>query len=129
MPNLNESSVSDFVVAYKIIKSLAKPWDEFDAYELGLIDDEGKKIKTPETREEKNAYSSFNKIIFNLKRLMQKFVGKNRKINKVVSTMLLKEGYNIRVANKVVKDLGLPSDTETLTESEYNMIEKLLLEE
>lgn len=123
------SSVSDFIVAYKIVKALGKDWDEFEAYDLGLIDKKGKKLRSPETSEEKKAYSSFNKIVFNLKRIMQKVIGKNKNINKIVSAMLLKEGYDTRVANKVVSDLGLPKDTEDLLESEMALIEKFLIED
>lgn len=122
------SSVSDFIVAYKIVKAIGKDWDEFEAYELGLIDEKGKKLRSPQTSEEKKAYSSFNKIVFNLKRIMQKIIGKNKNVNKIVATMLLKEGYDNRVANKVVTDLKLPKDTSDLTEEEFQLISKLLAE-
>lgn len=85
---------SDYIVAYKILKDLGTPWVKFKAYNLGLIDSKGEKIKNSETSEEKEAVNSYYKMIFNMKRLLQKVVGKNNLAQQIVSLFLLKESEN-----------------------------------
>ena len=38
----------DTYLAYKFIKMLATRWKKTDAYKLGIIDEKGKRIRTPE---------------------------------------------------------------------------------
>lgn len=85
---------SDYIIAYKILKDLGTPWIKFKAYELGLINNKGEKIKNSETPEEKESVNSYMKMIFNLKRLLQKVVGKNNLAQQIVSLFLLKESKN-----------------------------------
>ena len=66
------SSAIDTYVLYKIIKDLSTPFKEMEIYDLGLIDENGKKIKSAVSREEKKAYSYYNKFIVNIKRLLDK---------------------------------------------------------
>lgn len=95
-------NVGDYIVAYKILKDLGTPWVKFKAYELGLINDKGEKLQSPKTSDEKEAFSSYNKIIFNMKRLLQKVVGKNNLAQQVVSLFLLKESSNVPTINENV---------------------------
>ena len=114
-------SVSSFILAYKIIKDIGTNWKDFDAYKLGLIDDKGSKLKSPETKEEEESYNSYNKIIFNLKRLIGKTVGSNQFAQRAVSLLLLRESINETTINKIVKDLDLRnlSEENALYEKAY----------
>ena len=115
---LNEIKSGDFVMAYKILKDLGTPWNEYEAFDLGLIDDKGKKLKSPSSSKEKDAYTSYMKIVFNLKRLLQKVVGKSNFAQKAVSLMLLKESEGItdNTAEIIVDKLDL-RDFSALDES------------
>ena len=60
---------------FKLLKTLVTPFDQTKAYKLGIIDAEGnvlKKHKELETFAEKSAYSNFERIIFNIKKLIEK---------------------------------------------------------
>ena len=103
---LNETKVGDFVLAFKIIKDLGTAWNQYDAFKLGLIDKNGNKLKSPETKEEKDSYSSYMKIVFNLKRLLSKVV-KNNFAQKAVTLLLLKENVNSNVSNIISEKLEL----------------------
>jgi hypothetical protein len=82
----------DLVVIYKIIKALATPFNETEAYDLGLIDEKGKKLRSAKTREEKNAMTYFDRFVFNIKRILSKF-GLSSKIGTMAAALfLLKEG-------------------------------------
>jgi hypothetical protein len=73
MQKLNEgilSRTADLFYAFKFLKLLTKPWNETKAFELGLVDDKGKVLKKAKTSEEKSAYTVFNRLVFNVKRLL-----------------------------------------------------------
>jgi len=68
-------SVFNAFVAYKFIKILSQPWKETDAYKLGIIDDKGKILKKKKkltTSAENKAYTIFHRLIWNLKKVLQK---------------------------------------------------------
>jgi hypothetical protein len=67
----------DTVYTYRFLKILATKWTDTEAYELGIIDENGtplKKLKDM-NKEEKAAYTPFIRLIFKLKRLMEKIPG------------------------------------------------------
>lgn len=60
----------DNVLSYIIIKKLLTRITNTRAYKLGLVDDQGRTIKTPETEEEMAALTHLQKFIFKLKRML-----------------------------------------------------------
>lgn len=73
MQKMNEgilSRTADLFYAFKFLKLLTKPWTETKAFELGLIDNKGKVLKKAKTSDEKSAYTVFNRLVFNVKRLL-----------------------------------------------------------
>jgi hypothetical protein len=83
----------DIFVLYKIIKALVTPFDETPAFELGLINKDGKKLKSAKTKEEKKAMGFFDRFIFNLKRILAKFGLKSKFTNMAAALFLLREGH------------------------------------
>ena len=88
---LNES-LADTVIVYLIIKKLSTPFEKWPAYEEGIIDKDGKKIKEPITFKQRKAWTFFDRFIANLKRIMSKFVGKSRFAAIATAAILLKDG-------------------------------------
>jgi len=73
MQQLNEgilSRTADLFYAFKFLKLLTTSWDQTEAFKLGLIDNKGKRLKKANTSEEKSAYTIFNRLVFNIKRLI-----------------------------------------------------------
>jgi hypothetical protein len=66
------ANVVNLYLLYRIVKDLSTPFNETDAFKLGLIDENGKRLKKAETSEEKEATSYYNRFILNIKRLMSK---------------------------------------------------------
>lgn len=91
------SRVVDNVIAYKIISMLIKPFEETDAYKLGIIDKNGHNlIKTSEftTSEQKNSYTFLDRLIFTMKRIINKLPGGENKLKSLVTALyLVKEHY------------------------------------
>jgi len=93
------SRATDYYLTYKFIKALIQPFNKTDAYKLGIIDDEGnilKKKRDLKTDEEKNAYGFFNRMVWNLKKLIQKVpvIGKSLGSLAAATYMFFKEDYD-----------------------------------
>lgn len=67
---LNEHTVISFLENKILLKELKKPFTEFQAYKLKIIDKDGNRIKRPVTLEEQNSYSSLTKTIIKLKKYL-----------------------------------------------------------
>jgi hypothetical protein len=85
------AQVVDLFLVYQFIKRLSTPFEETKAYELGLIDEKGKRLKKASTREEKNAMTYYDRLIFNLKRLIAKAGIQSRFVTFAAALFLLKE--------------------------------------
>ena len=73
------SRLTDAYVTYRIIRMLATPIENSDAYKLGIVNAEGKKIKNPTTPSEKDAYSLLQRFIFKVQRALVKSPDRNAK--------------------------------------------------
>ena len=83
--------VVDLFLVYQFIKRLSTPFEETKAYELGLIDEKGKRLKKASTRDEKNAMTYYDRLIFNLKRLIAKAGIQSKFVTFAAALFLLKE--------------------------------------
>jgi len=82
----------DLILVYNFLKRLTTPFDETDAFKLGIIDESGKKIKDPKTKEEELSFSSYNRLIFNIKKLIEKIPGgKSRLASYAAALYLIRE--------------------------------------
>ena len=72
------SKVVDLVLVYQFLKRLTTPFDKTEAFKLGLIDKDGTSLKKAETSEEKSAMGYFDRLTFNLKRLLGKLPAKKQ---------------------------------------------------
>ena len=91
-------NVVDTVIVFRILKMMTRKWNEMDAYKFGLIDDNGKRIKTkkPKTSEEKNSFTLLHRLVFNLKRVLELLpFGRTRLASYAASLALLKEHFEI----------------------------------
>ena len=63
----------DYYLVYRFIKALVTPFKSTKAFKLGIIDDEGnilKKHKELKTSTEKKAYGYFERMVWNIKKLV-----------------------------------------------------------
>lgn len=97
MELLTESAI-DTLVLYTFLKKLTTPFEKWDAYDLGIIDQDGNILKprrTLKTQKEKAAFDLFDLFVRNIKRLIQKFPGGRSKIATYAAGLfLLKEQKN-----------------------------------
>jgi len=89
----------DSVIAYRILRMLVTPFEATDAYALGIIDAKGKELKKMSqlnTVEERDAYSILHRMIFRLKRIIEKVPVESKKLATFAAALaLIKENYNL----------------------------------
>jgi hypothetical protein len=101
---------ADGLIAYRILKMLVTPFKETEAYKLGIIDDKGKNLKKVsqlDTAAEKDAYSILYRLVFNMKKIINRLPGGESKIKTLVAALfLIKEQHaqGGRVPNRMVME-------------------------
>tara|TARA_B100001094_G_scaffold131313_1_gene127124 strand:- start:16934 stop:17521 length:588 start_codon:yes stop_codon:yes gene_type:complete len=89
---------ADLLYTFRFLKLLVTPFDKTEAFKLGIIDKDGKRDKDMliDTPEKKAAYTAFQKLVFNIKKLMAKAPGGGSRIASYAAALyLLKDNYNI----------------------------------
>lgn len=127
------SRITDNIIAYRILKMLVTPFNETAAYKLGIIDSKGnilKKSSQLRTEEEKSAYTFLHRIVFRLKRIIEKLPTENKKFASYAAAYALvrecvdsdKEPINLETL--FIESLSKEYDT-TLVE-EFFMSKKII---
>ena len=93
------SRAFDTFITYKIISNLVTDWDDFPAFDHGIIDKNGKLLRkhsTLKTTDEKESYTLLHRLIFNMKRLIQKLPGGKYKLASYAAGLfLIKEEIDV----------------------------------
>lgn len=79
----------DTFMVYQFIKRLVTPFDETEAFRLGLIDKRGKKLRSAKTPKEQTSWTHFDRLVFNIKRLIEKLPGGRSKLASWAAALLL----------------------------------------
>ena len=89
--------VLDLFLVYQFVKRLSTPWNKTEAFKLGLINEKGVKLKSAVSSEEQKAYAYYDRLVFNLKRLLEKLPGGKTRLGSFAAALfLMKEGVNER---------------------------------
>lgn len=117
--------IIDIFLVYQFIRRLATPFNKWKAYDLGIIDANGKVLKPRKdlsTQEEKNAWGYYDILVANLKKLLATVpFGRTRLASFAAAALLLRE-YR--------EDQGKdPEDVELLEQHLEAYYEKALNEE
>ena len=95
--NLTEGQAIDLFVAYRFLRILTTPWEDQEAYKLGIIDKDGKLLRkrnTLKTDAEKKSFTLLHRLIFNLKRILHKIPLVRSKIGTYATALyLLKQHF------------------------------------
>ena len=125
MKELNEASAVDFLIVYQFIKRLATPFEKTDAFELGLIDADGKRLKKAESKDEKNAMTPFDRLIFNLKRILTKFGLGGRLSTTAAALLLLREYTEEQIENEEFLIAELKESINMLNKKSFKTLKQL----
>ena len=148
----------DLFVTYRFIKLLTTPFEKTDAFKLGIIDENGNRIKDKTTRkpvvvlntsELKNAYTILHKLVFNIKKIFAKVPGLRTKVGTYAAALFLlkdtlrehvsdpdvfeKEFMKYLKENKIELDRGISEEVigfgEVLPKGEYVLKNDILNKE
>ena len=119
---------ADLTYTFRFIRMLVLDWKEWDAYKLGIIDENGKRNKNEklDTAEKKSAYTPFIRLCANIKRLVANIPGGGSKLGSFASALyLIKEHYNLtdEQLERINKKLGVDRLDIVLEGSEWFLIE------
>ena len=103
---------ADLVYTFRFLTLLVTPFEKTEAFKLGILDKNGKKLKKAKTSEEKDAYTPFHRLVFNVKRLMEKVPGGSSSIASYAAALyLIKEQNGLK--EKDIKQIVEKSGFET----------------
>lgn len=130
------AQVIDSYIAYRVLSMLYRPFVETDAFKLGIIDAEGNVLIRPShftTTEQKNAYTYLHRVVFSLKRLLNKLPGGDSKLKNLIAALyLVKEAHQDRsmVSEQQLRYVvGLMEDGLVLAEEQLIVEEFILINE
>jgi hypothetical protein len=111
---------------------LIKPFSETDAFKLGIIDNKGKNLIKPSsfhTQEQKNAYTFLHRLVFNMKKIINKLPGGESKLKSFVSAyFLIREYYekNERSTSMMEQKFHKLMQTDAILAEEVILVEKFI---
>ena len=88
----------DLFVTYRFLRLLTTPFQDTDAFKLGIIDEKGNRVKLPKstkpavelsTSELKSAYTILHKLVFNIKKIFNKVPGLRTKVGTYAAALFL----------------------------------------
>lgn len=86
----------DAIITYRILRLLTTPFDQQDAFRLGIIDKKGNRLKKENelnTTEEKEAYTLLHRMVFRLKRIIERVPLENKQfLSFATAVALVREG-------------------------------------
>jgi hypothetical protein len=89
--------VVDLFMVYQFVRRLATPFKEWEAYKLGIIDEQGnilRKRKDLRLVKERNAFGVFDVLVLNLKKLLEKIPGGQSRLASYAAALYLIREWN-----------------------------------
>jgi len=109
------SRTGDLFYAFRFLKLLVTPFEKTPAFELGIIDKDGKVLKKAAERnspEEKSAYTVFHRLVFNIKRLLAKVPGGKSVIGRYGAALFLIKEHTGMSEKAIIKALEKYLETD-----------------
>ena len=81
----------DTYIVYRFVRLLTTPWDETDAFKLGVLDAHGTLLVDTNKMSDRQAaaYTLFDRLVYNIKRLIEKLPGGKSKIGTYAAALYL----------------------------------------
>lgn len=122
----------DSIIAYRILKMLTTPFEKTAAYNFGIIDARGnelKKMSDLHTTQERDAYTILDRMIYRIKRMIEKIPVDNKKLLTFAAALsLIREHANDTTEPIDIESRYLDRLHEDLTE-EIDYINKFISEQ
>jgi hypothetical protein len=126
------AQVIDNLIALRVLSMLVKPFSETDAFRLGIIDNKGKNLIKPSmftTVEQKSAYTFLHRLVFNMKKIINKLPGGESKLKSLVTAyFLIREYYekNERSVSMMEQKFHKLMENDAILAEETILVEKYI---
>lgn len=120
----------DAIIAYRILRKLSTPFNETEAYRLGIIDDRGKilrKFNELTRPEEKDAYTLLDRLVWRVKRIIERVPYASQQIVSFAAALALIKEHLDRNAEPLHSEFE--SRLLTLRESTADLDQEIVLVE
>ena len=120
------SRIIDNAIAFKVLRMLVTNFTDTEAFKLGIIDAHGNTLRKSNqfsTEAERNAYNYLTRLVFNMKKLINKIGGENRLKSMAAAIWLIRENY--QSGSRTVS--GLEAKYKKLMESNVHLVEEEIL--
>ena len=119
---------ADLAYTFRFIRMLVLDWKDWDAFKLGVIDEEGKRNRNVklDTDERKSAYTPFIRLCANIKRLVSNIPGGGSKLGSFASALyLIKEHYGLKdnQIEDITKKFGIDTIDFILESNEWFLLD------
>ncbi len=117
------SRAADLYYTFRFLKTLVTPWKDMEAFEHGIIDENGKnliKSKDLKSSAAKDSYTTFHRLVFNIKRILEKVpFGKSKIASYAAALFLLREetGMSEEAILNALEEIGYDTTPNDLVES------------
>lgn len=105
----------DLVYTFRFLTLLTTPFEKTEAYKLGIIDADGKRLKDKkvESDNERSAFTPFHRLVFNIKRLMAKAPGGSSRLASYAAALyLIKE--KLELSDRSIEKIMEAADIDPL---------------
>ena len=101
------ANLVDSIVVFRILQKLTTPFNKTKAFKLGVIDKKGKVLVKAKdrTKQQKDAYTMLDRLVFNLKRLVSSVPGGAMAIGSYLTALALIKEHVEKTSNKETADL------------------------
>ena len=119
----------DLVYTFRFLRLLTTKFEDTEAYKAGIIDENGKRLKsfdlnTMDNRNTyKNYYTPFHRLVFNIKKIMEKVPGGGSRLASYAAALyLLKEHFGVK-EKEIKKSLNVDAIDFMSEQTEWFLLE------
>ena len=119
----------DLVYTFRFLRLLTTKFEDTEAYKAGIIDENGKRLKsfdlnTMDNRNTyKNYYTPFHRLVFNIKKIMEKVPGGGSRLASYAAALyLLKENFGVK-EKEIKKSLNVDTIDFMSEQTEWFLLE------
>lgn len=132
------SRIVDNTIALKIVRMLVTNFSDTKAFKLGIIDAHGNTLKPASTlrsQEEKDAFSYLHRLVFNMKKIINRLPGGESRLKSLAGALwLVKEYYEsgsrtTSLMEERYKEVLRMLDNNVILAEEHIIVSKVLSEE
>jgi hypothetical protein len=119
----------DNAIAYRILSLLVTPFSQTPAYKMGIIDEKGKELRKMSqlnTIEERDAYTLLHRLVFRLKKIIEKVPFDNKRLVSLAAAYSLIRECVDKEEEPIGLELRFINIIETNLNKEVVLVEQFL---